>query len=112
MKLIRIFLSSIIVLVYIPFSIGAHSNTPVFVQGNIDVLFADPSDIVFTLKNDNKKVIGPCGSPFFHIQRTNINFNEFYSLILTAFAANKVASLYVSNCSADRNILSHGYVNQ
>jgi len=52
---------------------------------------------------------GPCGSPYFHIQRSSVNFKENVAMFLTAFAGNKNVVVFVTGCGGDRNIISHGY---
>jgi hypothetical protein len=70
-------------------------------------VYADPSDVVIHLDT-----AGPCGSNFFHIQRTSQNFKELTSAALTALSLGKGMHLFVSTCASDRNILSHGAVMQ
>lgn len=71
--------------------------------GQLKMIHADPGDVVLTLNQ-----AGPCGSSFYHIRKTNANFKEFYSLMLTAFSTGMTVNLYVVSCENDRNILSHG----
>jgi hypothetical protein len=75
----------------------------VWVSGKPTVIYTDPSDVVVVL---NKA--GPCGSAFYHIQRSKTNFKEFSTLAENAFIYGKSLSFDVTNCSGDRNILSHG----
>ena len=81
---------------------------PEWRNGTVENIFADPSDIVMSVNGP----VGPCGSPLYHIKRTNVNFSEFYSLSLTAFAAGKSVSIWVVGCEGDRNIISHGSINK
>src|SRR5215831_16314466 len=41
-------------------------------------VFADPTDVVIGLDT-----AGSCGSKFFHIQRSSVNFKEFAAIALT-----------------------------
>lgn len=77
------------------------------VTGNIAAAFADPSDFVVDLG-----VAGPCGSKFFHIQRTSVNFKEMVAVELTAFSTSKPLIIFMKTCIGDRNIISHGYVSK
>lgn len=74
-------------------------------SGQIVAIFPDPSDFVVQLS-----VNGRCGSNFFHVQRANQNFKEMAAAAYTAFAATKTMGFYVTSCSGDRNIVSHGYI--
>lgn len=74
------------------------------VEGKVAILSADPSDVVITLDKN-----GPCGTAYFHVQRTNQNFSEMTALAMTAFAGGKTMALFVTSCATDRNIISHGY---
>lgn len=81
------------------------------VSGTIKRVFADPSDIVIILQDKNgSEVSGECGSFYYHIQRSNDNFTEFYSLVLTAAASGKEVNFHVNGCSSSRHLLSHGSV--
>jgi hypothetical protein len=74
--------------------------------GTVQALYADPSDVVIQLD-----VPGPCGSVFYHIKRTSVNFNQVFELARTAIAVNKKLSVFVTpNCQGDRNILSHAAI--
>jgi hypothetical protein len=82
------------------------------VDGRPGIVFADPSDLVIGLVGIN----GPCGpallpplppSNLFHAQRANINFREVVAVTLTAYAAGKFMTLFVTGCSGNRNIISH-----
>jgi len=75
------------------------------VGGAIVIAAAEPSDFVVQLDKP-----GPCGSVYFHIQRSSTNFKEAVAMFLTAFAANKNIVVFVTGCVSDRNIISHGYV--
>ncbi|TMP35976.1 hypothetical protein [Pseudoalteromonas rubra] len=80
-------------------------------SGYVYRLYADPTDVVIVLKDNNKvNVNGECGSNFYHISRSAVNFSEFYSLVLSAAAARKLVYLEVGSCSGQRNILTHGSV--
>ena len=74
------------------------------VTGKPVILSADPGDFVIQLD-----VNGPCGSAYFHVQRTNRNFREMVSLALTAYATGSTMTLFQTSCAGDRNIISHGY---
>ncbi|EQB05499.1 hypothetical protein L288_12705 [Sphingobium quisquiliarum P25] len=51
---------------------------------------------------------GPCGSAFFHIQRSATNFTEFTALMMTAASSGRTVNLLVTGCNGDRNMVSHG----
>lgn len=74
------------------------------VGGAIVLIAADPADFVVQLDKP-----GHCGSAYFHVQRSNVNFKESVALFLTAFAGNKNVVVFVTGCAGDRNIISHGY---
>jgi len=74
------------------------------VSGKPVILSADPGDFVIQLDTT-----GPCGSAYFHVQRTNRNFREMVSLALTAYATGSTMTLFQSSCAGDRNLISHGY---
>jgi hypothetical protein len=81
---------------------------PVVVHGRIKTIFADDLpdyDIVVELD-----AAGPCGSFFFHIQRSSPLFHELYGILLTAFSGGKVVDLVVTGCLYDgtRNLVGHG----
>jgi hypothetical protein len=86
------------------FSGSAFADLTVTIGQPLEV-FADPSDVVIGLDT-----AGSCGSKFFHIQRANENFKELTAIVLTAIASGKPLRLFVTSCSGDRNILSHGSV--
>ena len=85
-------------------------------DGRILQIWADTEDMVIVLDRN-----GPCGSAFFHIQRTAKNFDEATAVALTAFAADKRVQLVVAwqrlqilNCisrdpggSRDRQLVDH-----
>ena len=73
-------------------------------SGTITAVYGDPGDFVVELSQ-----AGSCGSRFFHIQRANPNFKEMVAVSLTAFAASKTMGFFVTSCSGDRNITSHGF---
>jgi hypothetical protein len=74
--------------------------------GNVQALYADPSDVVIQLD-----VAGPCGSVFYHVRRTNVNFNQVFEVARTAIAVNKKLSVFVvPACQGDRNVLSHAAI--
>lgn len=75
----------------------------IWVNGKPTVVYTDPSDVVVVL---NKA--GPCGSAFYHIQRSRTNFKEFSTLAQQAFIYGKSLAFDVTACGGDRNILSHG----
>jgi hypothetical protein len=84
------------------FSSSAYADVTVIIGKPLEV-YADPSDVVVGLDT-----AGPCGSKFFHIQRTNTNFKELTAVVLTAYSSGKSLRLFVASCASDRNILSHG----
>ncbi len=71
--------------------------------GKVTAVYADPSDFVVELD-----VAGDCGSKFYHVQRSRLNFKEAVAVFLTAYSTGKTVTLFVESCSGDRNILSHG----
>lgn len=74
--------------------------------GTVQVVYADPSDVVIQLD-----VVGPCGSVFYHVRRTNVNFNQVFELARTAIAVNKQLSVFVlPTCQGQRNVLSHAAI--
>lgn len=73
-------------------------------EGRVVILAADPGDLVIQLDKP-----GQCGSPYFHVQRTNTNFREMSALAMTAFGGDRRMALFVTGCAGDRNIISHGY---
>ena len=77
---------------------------PAAVDGKIAILSVEVSEVVIGLDRN-----GPCGSTYFHIQRTAQNFSELTALAMTAFAGGKGMRLFVVSCSGDRNIIDHGY---
>ena len=83
----------------------ASAQMMTLVAGKAGSVYADPSDLVILLS-----VAGPCGSNFFHVQRSAANFREMTDVVLTAFQTGRTLGLYVKTCQGDRNILSHGYV--
>ena len=88
-------------------SAAANAALPVWVQGQVTRVYADPSDAVYVVDSGGSS---PCGAIFYHVRRTNENFKEFYSLLLTAFTAGKNVSVRVVECDGDRNITSQGYI--
>ena len=70
-------------------------------------VFAEPQDFVVELDRP-----GRCGSKYFHILRSSVNFKEMVAVALTAFATSKPLTFFVVSCSGDRNIISHGYVSK
>ena len=84
-------------------AVAAAEPPPAWREGRITTFWADPSDTVLSLDT-----AGPCGSSFFHVQRSNANFTELTALMMTAAASSKHVHLYVESCNNDRNIISHG----
>ena len=93
----------------------AYAQEKVYVGRPLEV-FADPNDVVVLL---DKK--GDCGSNFFHIRRTNVNFKELSAIALTAISTSKQLRFFVpcqgqncvptpNSCFLDRNIVDHGSV--
>ncbi len=83
--------------------VSVHAQTTGWKEGRIVKLWADPSDFVVELESN-----GPCGSAFFHIQRSATNFEEMSALMMTAAASGRTVNLHVTSCAGDRNIASHG----
>ena len=76
------------------------------VSGVVQAVYADPSDVVIQLD-----VVGPCGTAFYHVRRTNVNFNQMFEVARTAIATNKRLSVFVTaTCQGTRNILSHAAI--
>jgi hypothetical protein len=73
--------------------------------GSIMTVFIDPADLVLVLSQP-----GSCGSSYFTVSRGNANFKEMVALSLTAFAASKDVSLWVTGCAGNRQVVSHGGV--
>lgn len=84
---------------------AAHAQS--VTAGSILNIAADPQDFVVELER-----AGPCGSRYFHVQRSNVNFREMAALSLTAFAASRPMTMFVVSCAGDRNIISHGYASR
>lgn len=40
----------------------------------------------------------------------NENFNEFYLMVINAITSNLLISVETTKCSGNRNITSHGYI--
>jgi hypothetical protein len=78
-------------------------GVPSWMVGQINEIYADPSDVVLVLDN-----VGPCVTSMFHIKRSAVNFTEMTALMYTAGAAARPVSVYVSGCEGDRNVVSHG----
>ena len=84
------------------------------VTGRVIQVFVDPSDVVFALDTP-----GPCKSTLYHIERSNLNFQEFYSLVLAAQLSGKTVTVQVTECKPeapgeaprDRNVASQGRIN-
>lgn len=80
-------------------------------SGHIQKLYIDPSDVVIQLDE-----YGPCGSNFFHIRRSNVNFAELFASVLTAKSRNMTVGFAVIDCAEDdpgvltRNVADHGYI--
>src|ERR1700736_5846814 len=105
-------------------SLASPAYADVVIDGKIEAVYADPSDVVVQLDQagDCRKFIfivgvtevGPSikhgpkpSSKFFHIQRAKTNFKEMTAVVLTALAAGKTLSFFVETCDGDRNIVSH-----
>jgi hypothetical protein len=80
----------------------ACAQTPVY--GYITHVFADPGDFVIALNKN-----GSCGSHYFHVRRTNVNFKQMVDLTLTTFDWTGPMVLIVTGCAGTRNIISHGW---
>jgi len=77
------------------------------VAGLITIIAGDPEDFVVQLDKN-----GPCGSPYFHMKRSSMNFKEMVGVELTAFAMGKPLTVFVTSCVSDRNIISHGFASR
>lgn len=87
------------------FSNSAQAAFDIWRVGKATVVATDPGDVVVVLN-----VAGPCGSSYYHIRRTNVNFAQFQDLVKQAFLWNKTLTFHVIDCAGDRNILSHGWM--
>ena len=96
------FIGLLLIAIAASFSNSAYAFN-IWRNGKPTVVYSDPSDVVVVLN-----VAGPCGSSFYHIQRTRTNFSVFSDLVKQAFLWNKSLAFDVTACSGDRNILSHG----
>jgi hypothetical protein len=83
--------------------IGSTQPARAAVEGLVGAVFADPSDFVFALDKNGPR----CGSPFFHIKRSSINFKEVVAVVLTAFSLGKQVAAFDFACEGDRNIIDH-----
>mgnify|MGYP000278553253 CR=1 FL=1 len=81
-------------------------------NGYIDRLYTDPKDVIFLISDESGvSETGKCNSIYYIVPRTNDNFSEFYSLLLTAAVSKKEVSIQVGSCSgSSRNIATHGSV--
>ena len=75
------------------------------VEGEVLVLFADPSDFVFLMDKN-----GHCGSAFFHVKRTNTNFKEVVALLITALSTRKSVHAVDTTCEGTRNVITHAWI--
>lgn len=76
---------------------------PVQIDGRITKYWADISDVILELDNN-----GPCGSIYYHILRSNTNFEQMSALMMTAAASGRTVRLQLSGCSGTHNIVTHG----
>jgi hypothetical protein len=83
------------------------ATTPRWNGGFIKRIYIDSSDVVVKF---GKTASSPCGSNLYHIQRRNDNFNEFYLMVINAISSNLPISVQTTKCSGNRNITSHGYI--
>ncbi len=101
-------------LLFFPLLFTATNATAESRSGYLKRIFADPSAVVLVLVEENNEATnGECGSNYYHIPKTNENFDEFFSIMLAAAAAQKRVDLQTSSCGGSknfRNILSHGSV--
>lgn len=79
----------------------------IWVNGKPTVIYTDLSDVVVVLQQAGNQA-GPCGSSFYHIQRSKTNFKEFSTLAQQAFIYGRSLAFDVTACVGLRNILSHG----
>jgi len=96
-------LTAFALLASVLFAAPAHALT--VINGKVTATYADPGDFVIEMDTP-----GNCGSKFFHVQRTRVNFKEMVALGLVAVNGAKRMSMFVESCAGDRNILSHGAV--
>jgi hypothetical protein len=100
-------------------NLASPAYADVVITGKIEAVYSDPSDVVVQLDHIGDcspfvVVLGggpPPSSKFFHIQRAQTNFKELTAVALTAFAAGKTMTFFINSCVGDRNIVSHGRVN-
>jgi hypothetical protein len=95
-------------------SLASPAYADAIVDGKIEAVYADPSDVVVQLDRigDCSPFLVPSNSKFFHIRREQTNFKELTALALTALSAGKTMTFFVTSCDlGGRNIVGHGRVN-
>ena len=69
-------------------------------------IYVDPTDIVVNTNTPNG-----CGSTFYHLPRTNVNFKEMHAYIYWAFSKNALINFNINpTCIGDRVNISHGSI--
>jgi hypothetical protein len=76
---------------------------PIQVTSKINKIWSESSRTILELQS-----VGPCGSIYFDIARSNGNFSEMTALMFTAAASSRSVQLELSGCSGQRNVVSHG----
>lgn len=70
----------------------------------INRVYVDPTDVVVRTNVENG-----CGSTFFHLPRSNVNFKEMHGYIFLAFKNQTPINFAVQDtCNGDRVDISHG----
>lgn len=69
---------------------------------NINDLFADPADVVFSGSKAST-----CNGTYYILPRSNANFREVFDLVLAAKLSSRSVKLYYTGCQADRAVISH-----
>lgn len=91
------------------FSISVSAQSvPRWDMDEIESLFVDPTDVVLLFKTQS----GPCGSRFYHIKRSDANFKEMYALALVARTSRTKIRVHTASCINDRNMVTHGNLEQ
>ena len=70
----------------------------------INRVYVDPTDVVVRTNTETG-----CGSIFFHLPRSNVNFKEMHAYIFRAFREQLPINFAVQDsCNGDRVDISHG----
>ena len=98
--------------------LSVQSQTLEKVTGYIAYLYVDPSDVVFRMtdkpSSNAAHIVNVCGTQYFHISRSNQNFQELFELVTLAANSNrgyKAFTAVVSSCNENgRAFISNGRV--